>query len=251
MNLMDILRLDLRELETEYRKLASVLEKLGLSDYEARSYVALVVKNHATADELSDISMLPRTSVYKALRSLEEKKFVTATIGRPTTYHPVPVEEIRARTITELNDMFDKLTSIKGMLSEKGTPQLVFTIIDKKRVMAKIGDMIESAKRTIIISSPVIAEIRGVHAHRFKDAANRGVKIVVITLPGVKVPESSEVHRKADLLATDIITDGEMAMIASPDLELCGFSDNPFIAEHLERFMRMAIGKGEADRKEM
>jgi hypothetical protein len=34
-----------------------------------------------------------------------------------------------------------------------------------------------------------------------------------------------------------------MAMIASPDLELCGFSDNPFIAEHLERFMRMAIGR--------
>ena len=60
MNLMDILKLDLRELETEYRKLASVLEKLGLSDYEARAYVALVVKSHATADELAAISMLPR-----------------------------------------------------------------------------------------------------------------------------------------------------------------------------------------------
>ena len=54
---------------------------------------------------------------------------------------------------------------------------------------------------------------------------------------------STEVHRKSDLLATDLISDSEMAMIASPDLELCGFSDNPFIAEHLERFMRMAIGR--------
>ena len=243
MNLMDILRLDLRELETEYRKLASVLEKLGLSDYEARAYVALVVKNHATADELADISMLPRTSVYKALRTLEEKKYVTSTVGRPTTYHPVSVEEIRARTLTELNEMFDKLASIKGMLSEKGTPQLVYTIIDKKRVMAKIGDMIESAKRTIMISTPVIAEIRSVHGQKFKDAINRGVKIVIITIPGAKVPVSTEVHRKTDLLATDLISDSEMAMIASPDLELCGFSDNPFIAEHLERFMRMAIGR--------
>ena len=243
MNLMDILRLDLRELEAEYRKLATVLEKLGLSDYEARAYVALVVKNHATADELADISMLPRTSVYKALRTLEEKKYVTSTVGRPTTYHPVSVEEIRARTLGELNEMFDKLASIKGMLSEKGTPQLVYTIIDRKRVMAKIGDMIESAKHSIMISSPVISDIRSVHGQRFKDATNRGVKIVIITLPGVKVPESTEVHRKADLLATDLITDSEMAMIASPDLELCGFSDNPFIAEHLERFMRMAIGR--------
>jgi HTH-type transcriptional regulator, sugar sensing transcriptional regulator len=251
MNLMDILRLDLRELETEYRKLASVLEKLGLSDYEARAYVALVVKSHATADELAATSMLPRTSVYKALRTLEKKRYVTATVGRPTTYHPVAVEEIRARTLIELNEMFDKLASIKGMLSEKGTPQLVYTIIDKKRVMAKIGDMIESAKRSIMVSSPAIAEIRGAHAQRFKDAVNRGVKIVMITLPGAKVPESTEVYRKSDLLATDIITDGEMAMIASPDLELCGFSDNPFIAEHLERFMRMAIGKEELNRKEL
>jgi len=243
MNLMDILRLDLRELETEYRKLASVLEKLGLSEYEARAYVGLVVKSHATADELADISMLPRTSVYKSLRTLENKKYVTSTVGRPTTYHPVSVEEIRARTLTELNEMFDKLASIKGMLSEKGTPQLVYTIIDKKRVMAKIGDMIESAKRTIMISTPVIAEIRSVHGQKFKDAINRGVKIVIITIPGAKVPVSTEVHRKTDLLATDLISDSEMAMIASPDLELCGFSDNPFIAEHLERFMRMAIGR--------
>ena len=166
MNLMDILRLDLKDLEAEYRKLASVLEKLGLSDYEARAYVALVVKNHATADELADISMLPRTSVYKALKTLEEKKYVTSTVGRQTTYHPVSVEEIRARTITELNEMFDKLASIKGMLSEKGTPQLVYTIIDKKRVMAKIGEMIESAKRTIMISTPVISEIRSVHGQK-------------------------------------------------------------------------------------
>jgi sugar-specific transcriptional regulator TrmB len=243
MNLMDILRLDLRELETEYRKLALVLEKLGLSEYEARAYVALVVKNHGTADELANLSMLPRTSVYKALRTLEEKKYVTSTVGRPTTYHPVSVEEIRSRTLAELNEMFDKLASIKGMLSEKGTPQLVYTIIEKKRVMAKIGDMIESAKRSLMISSPVIAEIRTVHGQKIKDAVNRGVNVVIITLPGAKVPESTEVYRKTDLLATDLITDGEMAMIASPDLELCGFSDNPFIAEHLERFMRMAIGR--------
>jgi sugar-specific transcriptional regulator TrmB len=243
MNLMDLLRLDLREMETEYRKLASVLEKLGLSDYEARAYVALVVKSHATADELADISMMPRTSVYKALKSLEEKRYVTSTVGRPTTFYPVPVEEIRTRTIAELNEMFDKLNSIKGMLSEKGTPQLVYTIIDKKRVMAKIGDMIEAAKSSILISSPVIPEIRSAHGHKFKDAMNRGVKIVIITLPGIKVPESTDVYRKSDLLATDLIVDAEMAMIASPDLDLCGFSDNPFIAEHLERFMRMAIGK--------
>jgi hypothetical protein len=32
-------------------------------------------------------------------------------------------------------------------------------------------------------------------------------------------------------------------MIASPDLSLCGYSDNPFIASHLDNFMRIVIDK--------
>lgn len=246
MNIVDILRLDIKDLELEYRNIASVLEKLGLSDYESRLFVAAVIKGHGTADDLSELSMVPRTSAYKALQALEEKGFVTSSTGRPTIHHPSDLNMLRKRIIAELDETFDKLTTVKGLLSEKGTPELVYTITGKKRVMAKIGEMMDSSKRRLLISSPMMKEIRTEHGHRFKEALKRGVEIIIISEPLVKLPDATSVYRKNDLIATDVISDAETAMIASPGLDLCGYSDNPFIAEHLETFILMSIS-GKAD----
>jgi len=37
------------------------------------------------------------------------------------------------------------------------------------------------------------------------------------------------------------VSDGKMALIASPDLTACGFSANPFLAQHLMRFLEIVI----------
>jgi sugar-specific transcriptional regulator TrmB len=243
MNLIDLLRLDIGDIEKEYRRIASSLEKLGLSEYEARSFVALVLRNHGTAEEVAELAMMPRTSAYKALDSLVEKGFATSVSGRPTTYHPKPLEEVRDRAIAEFNEVFDRLASVRGLLSEKGNPQLIYTIIGEKRVLAKIGEMIEASKKSIIISTPVLPQIRSLHAKRFKEAASRGVVISVVVEPNVKVPFPAEVHRRTGLLATDMIVDGQEALIASPDLDMCGYSDSPFLAGHLESFMQLALQK--------
>jgi sugar-specific transcriptional regulator TrmB len=244
MNLIDMLRLDLGEIEEEYRRIASSMERLGLSEYEARLFVALVVRNNGTAEELSELAMVPRTSAYKALDSLATKGFATRLDGRPTSYHPRPLEEIREKAIAELGEMFDRLESVRGILSERGNPQLIYTIIGKKRVLAKIGEMISSSKTSFLISSPAFAEVRGAHARLFKDAVTRGVRMQVVVEPGVKVPFSAEVNRRTGLLATDIIVDGKEALIASPDLDMCGYSDSEFLAGHLESFMQLAVQKG-------
>ena len=241
MNILDVLRLDLKDLEKEYEKLAAVLEKLGLGSYEARLFVAAVVKGYGSADELAELSMVPRTSAYKALQSLEEKKFVSSSPGRPAIFHPVELDDIKSRVQSELDDAFDKLGSVKGLLSEKGTPELVYTMAGKKRIMAKIGEMLDGAKVRFLISSPMMKEIRSEHQQRFKEAVKRGVEVIIISEPMVKLPEATRVFRKKDLMATDVITDGEMAIIASPDLDLCGYSDNPFIASHLEHFIMDSI----------
>jgi len=56
------------------------------------------------------------------------------------------------------------------------------------------------------------------------------------------VPSADEVYRRKGLIATDVIMDGTLAMIATEDLDLCGFSDNPLIAGHLENFLHMVKG---------
>jgi len=243
MNLIDVLRLDMKSLEEEYNKIAAILEKLGMTDYEARCFVALIAKNHGTAEDVAALARIPRTSAYKALQSLKEKKFVTSSEGRPIIFHPIPLEDFKASVLSELEETFDKLETVRGMLSERGTPQLVFTIAGKKGVLTKIGEMLDASKNRFIISTPAIHEVRAEHAQRFKEAVGRGVDVIVITEPLVKVPANTKVYRKKDLIATDVISDGQSAMIAAPDLTLCGFSDNPFIASHLDNFMKIVLDK--------
>jgi sugar-specific transcriptional regulator TrmB len=239
MNIIDVLRLDISEVEKEFHEIAVTLGNIGLTNYEARAYVALILRNHGTAEEVAELAMIPRTSAYKALQSLRRKEFVEETSGRPAMYHPVSIDEIQTRVFGELTKVFNKLHTIKGLLSEKGTPELVYTIHGKKKVLAKIGDMLDLSKRTFMISSPRMQDIRSEHADRFKEAVRRGVHIDIITEPAVKVPEASEVFRRKGLIATDVISDNTLAMIASENLDLCGFSDNPLIASHLENFLHL------------
>lgn len=243
MNLIDVLKLDIDSIEKEYGMIALVLNKIGMSDYEAKAYVALVVRSYGTADDIYELAGIPRTSTYKSLRSLAEKGFVTYTEGRPTVFHIEPLLLTKSRLINEIEDMFDKLEAVKGTLSDKGTPQLVYTLSGKKAVLAKIGEMLEASKKSFIISTPAIQEVRQEYASGFKEALKRGVEVIVVAEPMVKVPEASHVYRKKDLIVTDVISDGITAMIASPDLTLCGYSDNPFISSHLENFMRIVLEK--------
>ncbi|HUT27109.1 MAG TPA: helix-turn-helix domain-containing protein [Methanomassiliicoccales archaeon] len=239
MNIIDLLRLDIEDIEKEYTQIAAALGNIGLSNYESRIYVALILKSHGTAEDIAELAMIPRTSAYKALLSLREKKFVEETGGRPTIYHPVPLEEIRARAMNDLNGIFNKLNTVKGLLSERGTPELVYTIHGKKKVLSKIGELLESSKKTFVISSPKMHDIRNELSNRFKDAVKRGVRVTIITVPSIKVPEATEVFRRKSLIATDVISDSTRAMIASDELDLCGFSDNPLLAAHLENFLYM------------
>jgi HTH-type transcriptional regulator, sugar sensing transcriptional regulator len=243
MNFLDIFQLDRSGIDEEIEAIATVLREVGLSDYEARSYIALVAMDHGTAEGVGETAGIPRTSAYKVLRSLEIKGFVNSMEGRPILYHPVAPEEIRGEIIERISQAFGKLSQVKGLLSERGVPQLVFTIAGKEKVIEKIGEMLDRSKRSFIISTPMIKELRQEHEARFREAVRRKVEVLLLTEPSMKVPSATKVYRKSGLLATDVISDGEMALIAAPDLSLCGYTDNPFLAKHIESFLKGAIDR--------
>lgn len=240
MDFLSLLQLDTQDLSIEREEIVSLLKRTGLTDYEAKAYLALVMKAHATAEEVAEVSDIPRTSTYKVLESLTQKGFATARGGRPVVYHPSPPREVKERLLIDLDRTFRKLEHLHGVLSERGTPQLVYTITEKNRILAKIGEMLDASEETVLISSPALRDILAEHSGRIANAIKRGVKVTVVAEPSVKVPENAVVIRKPDLLATDVIVDSERAMIASPDLSICGYSDNPFLAAHFEHFIVMA-----------
>jgi sugar-specific transcriptional regulator TrmB len=156
-------------------------------------------------------------------------------------YRPEDPSLVYGRIKERLDETFAKLEFLHEVVREKGSPQLIFTITGKARVKDKIGELVDSAEKEFTISTPVFGEVRDIVQDRIKNALKRGVTVTVVAEPGVRVQEGCRVIRAERLVATDVVSDGKMALIASPDLTACGFSANPFLAQHLMRFLEIVI----------
>ncbi|MGM0405028.1 MAG: TrmB family transcriptional regulator [Thermoplasmatota archaeon] len=228
---------DPEELREEYEYISQGLQKFGLTEYQARAYTVLVSHGVADAETIASTSQLPRTSVYKALDDLHEKGYVVVTKGRPKVYKPAEPLEVKGRLNRELDDLFGRLNTIYEVLSEKGEPQVIYTINGKDRVMDKIGEILKKTEEEVIISTPYFSVILDNLETELNSTFKRGVDIIIITSPGERVFKYADVERRDRLIATDIISDGKRALLASPEFEACGYTDNPSLSKHLVNFM--------------
>jgi len=235
------LTIDSEMLEKEFRKLSRGLEGIGLSPYEAKVYISLVAHGYGSAETIAQTAKVPRTSAYKILQSLVEKGFAVATEGRPRIYRPEAPMRVYRRVNAEIKGMFEKLDMLYEMIREKGEPQIIYTIHGKNRVIEKIGELLDKCTESFIIATPNFNAIYHPLERKIRSAMDRGIKVTIITRPSQRVPQGAEVVRKETLVATDIVSDGQEAILASSDLSACGFTDNASLAEHLKRFLQILI----------
>ncbi|UCE38563.1 MAG: TrmB family transcriptional regulator [Thermoplasmata archaeon] len=229
------------ELEKEFKSVSGKLESLGLSAYESKAYIALVAHGYGNAELIAKTAQIPRTSAYSVLKSLESKGFAIATTGRPVIYKPEPPSKIFEKVKDELEETFQKLELIHEILRERGEPQLVYTITGKDKVTEKIGELLDKSTSNFIISTPVVSEIRDKLQKKIENAIKRGIDVTIITEAGQKVPKNVKVVRREGLIATDVISDETTALIASPDLNACGYIENAQLARHLAQFLEILM----------
>ena len=70
-----------------------LLQQLGLKEYEAKCFVGLSRLSTGTAKQLSEITDVPRTRVYDAIRVLEAQGLVVIQHSSPQRFRAVPLEE--------------------------------------------------------------------------------------------------------------------------------------------------------------
>src|SRR5438309_147121 len=85
------------------------LREIGLGEYEAKIYLALVQRHPANGYELARASGVPSSKVYEVLARLREKELVFATDGgaRATRYIPADPDELveaHGRRLTRVLD---------------------------------------------------------------------------------------------------------------------------------------------------
>ena len=75
--------------EDECELIKILHEKLGLTSYESRAYIAILLHGVLSPTGVNQKSGIPRSRTYDVLKSLVEKGLLMEQAGRPRKYTPV------------------------------------------------------------------------------------------------------------------------------------------------------------------
>ena len=156
------------------------LREIGLGDYEAKLYVALVKRHPATGYELARNSGVPSSKVYEVLGRLQEKDvvFVTDGGGRAKRYVPVDPEEFIDRYRTRVERALDGLRDDLESLGGDEPVGYIWNVHGRAALLERATQVIERAERTLLVSGwdEELADL----ASAVANAHRRKVRVAVI-----------------------------------------------------------------------
>lgn len=163
---------------SEDADLVKEFRKLGFTEYEARAYLTLCQTSPATAYEVSKIAGLGKANIYSALEGLAERGAVQPVSESPVKYVPVEpsrlLGQIEASTSARCKEIMGKLERMPRAQSA----EYVWTVREDKNIHARIGEMIDRARKHIWIKGP--HDLLEGHIPALRRAAKRGVKTLIV-----------------------------------------------------------------------
>lgn len=155
-----------------------LLEKLGLSKYEARAYLSLARLGPSTVREIVLDSKLPRNKTYEALQKLEQKNKVMSLPSSPIKYKITNLELFKEE-IQDMNNAADQLIKIVQQPKSNEFKDLFWVIKGKKSIEEKLA--IQNTKvQQELLSCNRLSKILYKNIRTMREAASRGVRVKMI-----------------------------------------------------------------------
>lgn len=135
-------------------QLISNLEKLGLTENEAKAYVGLVSLREATAREIHELTNVPRAKVYELLKVLAKKGYLEVRQGTPTYFRAVDPKQIIGKIKDEILDCAtETLNQLNELSYELPKSSPVWCIQSEWGIKNRIREILAGAKEELIIFS--------------------------------------------------------------------------------------------------
>lgn len=155
------------------------LEALGLSSYAARTFVALVQLGEGTAQEVSDVSEVPRTRVYDAVEELQDRGLVDVRQSTPKRFWAVSAattgrqfEQEYSHRVDVLTEALDDLESVPQTEEQRG----VWTVTGRDTVTERVRDFVALATDEVVFMTVGDLLTESI-LDALRDASDRGVTI--------------------------------------------------------------------------
>jgi sugar-specific transcriptional regulator TrmB len=128
------------------------LVQLGLSEYEARCFVALTQLSEGTAKEISQIAEVPQSRVYDVTEALAERGLVDIQRSEPKRYYALPVthamKSLQADYTASLETANDNLQALEGRETDESG---VWEIANREDVAIRLEMHIEAASEEVYL----------------------------------------------------------------------------------------------------
>jgi sugar-specific transcriptional regulator TrmB len=170
------------------RRSVELLQQLGLKEYEARCFVALSRTADATAKRIAEVSEVPRTRVYDAVRVLESKGLVEKQHSNPQRFRAVGVDEAVGILIDEYEDRTEELREVLAGVEPVDEDRSgedvhqVWALTGSSAVAARTQELIDDADEEIVIVVGTESLFDDSLLESLESAVGRGVDVVVGTL---------------------------------------------------------------------
>ncbi len=255
-------------------RLAKVQE-YGLTEYEARAYLALLDFEVAPASKIARLARVPRTKIYQALEGLEEKKLVRVIPERPKRFVAQPLHNHLDQLKRKAERKAQSLEQEKEKLADEFTPQGTVDLEDpgqfvmvrsRANVTEKLMSLIENADDSVIVLGSEMALDRFEYfTPGLEEAVERGVLFTAIgplTDSNQEACEALEEHgrvlaySKANPGQCLVIVDGEEAFLihACPDdshlfqgEDVALWTDDQAMVRSLEGIVEIALTASTGD----
>jgi len=188
----------------------SIVEKLkrvGLTEYEAKAYVALLNTHLSTATQVSEKAGVPRTKIYSVLESLKEKGWVRIYSGVPLLFKAVNPMAV----FDQIKEDYTRfLESAETMLKEKVNNMKEKFVIKKFDITFEgLKDEVKKAK-TVEINNATASFVK-----KISDAFRSDAKIRILLYPGENKPSNllnlrNVEYKQADMAIVTIIRNKEV-----------------------------------------
>ncbi len=101
------------------RLVSEMQDVLGLTEYEARVYLALAIHGRMTVSEISKLSGVPRAKCYEVLSGLVLKGLVVIVGSKPTRYETLPLKEGIENRIAQMRSEVEMKAARSKLLIEE------------------------------------------------------------------------------------------------------------------------------------
>lgn len=166
------------------------LEKMmeyGLTEYEARTYLALLHLGVASARDVANLSRVPRTKIYSVLDDLHAKQLAEIIPERPKKYGVVPFDSYLRQFEREYKTKLAKIEEDKKFLmaafatKDGGGPDKAgsFQVLKgRKNVLNRKYEMVGRAEREVLEMGTEFSAVRmGYYMPLLKERARLGATL--------------------------------------------------------------------------